>query len=557
MGFVFFPSLKTYITYTKCGLYTSLDVAINGDQANGWGGFSQLTSQIGNLSTLLSTASTAATANLSNNGWLVSSMAALQEQNINLYKDNYQSTVYSPNPADTQTAVSGNQPLPVITPRFIASGLGPNGTANTMVTDIDSGLQVTKKIATQGYRVYTGAQLLANSANSITVNTNLALQAMAQNSNYLDAINVSLDSFSASIFDSLFNWGLYLIQGILGFVLAASLLIILGILGTHWFQLYSCKTIVHLGWVAYGVTYFGVVALCFIFFSLGGISYQFCTFYSSLVSNKVSLNVYAQTSTPTPFTRFFDKISTCFYGNGSISSQFAIANEVQTVSALYADATTFLNLRNPTTALYIDPAYSTTKIQNWMTAIDKYRLGIYVDTDPTDPAFTTDSNPNKALLEMNKYTNNGNGGSPPSCTNDYWVFDSTNCTYNATETIYHATTSSTSGSTFASTGTMCISLNEKYQNQSSNSWEVSDFANRYVSRRRCNNNVESYDKIMYYATSLANYRDSRTNLYQNIKDQLDALLTANNNFNNNLVTFTNNLNAFLTATSTLQSLVTN
>lgn len=104
---------------------------------------------------------------------------------------------------------------------------------------------------------------------------------------------------------------------------------------------------------------------------------------------------------------------------------------------------------------------------------------------------------------------------------------------------------------------MCISLNEKYQNQSSNSWEVSDFANRYVSRRRCNNNTESYENIMYYATALANYRDSRTNLYQNIKDQLNALLTANNNFNNNLVTFTNNLNAFLTATSTLQSLVTN
>jgi hypothetical protein len=77
VGFVFFPNLKTYITYTKCGLYTSLDVAINGDQTNGWGGFTQLTSQIGNISTLLSTASTAATANLSNNAWLISSMASL------------------------------------------------------------------------------------------------------------------------------------------------------------------------------------------------------------------------------------------------------------------------------------------------------------------------------------------------------------------------------------------------------------------------------------------------------------------------------------------------
>jgi len=78
LGFVFFPSLKDYITSTKCGLYTSLDVAVNGDQTNGWGGFTQLANQIGNVSTLLSTASTAASTNLANNGWLLTSMAALK-----------------------------------------------------------------------------------------------------------------------------------------------------------------------------------------------------------------------------------------------------------------------------------------------------------------------------------------------------------------------------------------------------------------------------------------------------------------------------------------------
>lgn len=102
---------------------------------------------------------------------------------------------------------------------------------------------------------------------------------------------------------------------------------------------------------------------------------------------------------------------------------------MQTVSKLYAEATTFLNMRDSTTALYIDPSFSTTKIQNWINAIDKYRLGIYVDTDP---AVTSENNPNVSLSNMNKYTNNGTGGTPPSCTNDYWVFDSTNCTYNST-----------------------------------------------------------------------------------------------------------------------------
>lgn len=45
----------------------SLDVAKNGDQTNGWGGFTQLSNQIGNISSLLSTTSTAVTTELSNN----------------------------------------------------------------------------------------------------------------------------------------------------------------------------------------------------------------------------------------------------------------------------------------------------------------------------------------------------------------------------------------------------------------------------------------------------------------------------------------------------------
>ena len=62
---------------------------------------------------------------------------------------------------------------------------------------------------------------------------------------------------------------------------------------------------------------------------------------------------------------------------------------------------------------------------------------------------------------------------------------------------------------------------------------------------------------MSYAQSLVNYRDSRINLYQNLKDQLNALLTANNNFNTNLATFTSSVNTFVTSTQTMNTLVTN
>lgn len=135
--------------------------------------------------------------------------------------------------------------------------------------------------------------------------------------------------------------------------------------------------------------------------------------------------------------------------------EFSIKQETKTLSDLYAEIETFQNMRDSTTAQYIDLNFSPTKISGWIAAMEKYRLGVYVDADP---ALTSEDNPLIALDGMNKYTNNGTGGVPPSCTNDYWVFDSTNCTHNATESIY-VSNNSTSGTTFASTGTTCISFN--------------------------------------------------------------------------------------------------
>lgn len=73
---------------TKCALYYSLDVAVNGDLEQGWGGFAVLASQIGNISSQLSTASTAASASLANSDWLLSDLTALEQANINLFTNN-------------------------------------------------------------------------------------------------------------------------------------------------------------------------------------------------------------------------------------------------------------------------------------------------------------------------------------------------------------------------------------------------------------------------------------------------------------------------------------
>jgi hypothetical protein len=235
IGFVYFPQLQEYITTTKCSIYTALDVAINGDQTNNWGGFSQIKNQIGNISSLLTTTSTSISTNLAGNDWLKTGMDSLNQMNTDLYKNNNESQVKSPNPTTTASAISGGNPLPTVTPLFISAGLGPNGTSNTMVSDIDSGLQVTAKASNQGYLVYTSAFLLANSATNINTNSITCLSSLSATSSLLDGITVAVGNFSDSVFDKIFNWGLYLIQGVLAFIMAASLLILLGVIATHSF----------------------------------------------------------------------------------------------------------------------------------------------------------------------------------------------------------------------------------------------------------------------------------------------------------------------------------
>jgi hypothetical protein len=108
------------------------------------------------------------------------------------------------------------------------------------------------------------------------------------NSNYYDAVSVSLSNFSSNVFDSIFNWALYLIQAILAFVIMGSVFMLMGVIATHCFEIYGCKTCVHLGWVSYGITYFGILIIGFFFFALGGLSYSFCQFYGGIINSQVS-----------------------------------------------------------------------------------------------------------------------------------------------------------------------------------------------------------------------------------------------------------------------------
>jgi hypothetical protein len=71
---------------------------------------------------------------------------------------------------------------------------------------------------------------------------------------------------------------------------------------------------VNLGWAIYGITYFGVIALVFVFLSLGSVGYTFCTYYDSMINSQASFNKLGEAYSQNVFT----KLDVCLYGDGNV-----------------------------------------------------------------------------------------------------------------------------------------------------------------------------------------------------------------------------------------------
>lgn len=69
-----FTDLSSDIKMVRCGLYYTLDTALNGDQARSWGGFAQIQTQVQNTSALLGAAATSINSNLLGNEWIITGM---------------------------------------------------------------------------------------------------------------------------------------------------------------------------------------------------------------------------------------------------------------------------------------------------------------------------------------------------------------------------------------------------------------------------------------------------------------------------------------------------
>lgn len=143
VAFSYIPELKKNMELTKCSIYIVLDAVLNGEKDTGWGGFNNLYGKIQNVTQYLTESLPSMSLYLSGDEWLLDQMNRMKQMNLDIYSHNKDAKLITPNPSTTKTAIDNGFGYPTIESRFISKGMGPNGTANTMVTDIDRGLRTT------------------------------------------------------------------------------------------------------------------------------------------------------------------------------------------------------------------------------------------------------------------------------------------------------------------------------------------------------------------------------------------------------------------------------
>lgn len=80
------------------------------------------------------------------------------------------------------------------------------------------------------------------------------------------------------------------IEGIMAFVLTGSLLVLLGAISAHFFNLFTCRSMVHIGWTIFGLAYIGVIILTFILLSVGSVGYGYCNYLKLMLTDQTAYN---------------------------------------------------------------------------------------------------------------------------------------------------------------------------------------------------------------------------------------------------------------------------
>ena len=95
-------------------------------------------------------------------------------------------------------------------------------------------------------------------------------------------------SLNQDYFVTYFGMLLSTLEGIMACVLTGSLLVLLGTLSAHFFNLLTCRSMVHIGWTIFGLAYVGVIILTFILLSVGSVGYGFCNYLQVMLTNQTA-----------------------------------------------------------------------------------------------------------------------------------------------------------------------------------------------------------------------------------------------------------------------------
>ena len=122
------------------------------------------------------------------------------------------------------------------------------------------------------------------SASTIKSNTEASQKVLSLYEDHLNNLKDDMDVFRANFFDSITDWGIYVVEVIVGLILVASLAILIGTVSVIILDIYDCRYFIHFGWIIYGITYFGIIFIAFLMLSLGSIGYTFCQYYSGFLT---------------------------------------------------------------------------------------------------------------------------------------------------------------------------------------------------------------------------------------------------------------------------------
>lgn len=71
----------------------------------------------------------------------------------------------------------------------------------------------------------------------IKTNSVAAQNTLAMYLRQLEVLKTEMDTFATQFFDNYFSMGVYVLQGVVGFVLVSSLLVLIGGLSTHFYEI--------------------------------------------------------------------------------------------------------------------------------------------------------------------------------------------------------------------------------------------------------------------------------------------------------------------------------